>query len=245
MKRAKHKRWTPEDDRRLAALYPNHSTAAIAEMMNLTIPQVYNRAYVLGVKKDASLIAELARKNSLKPNHGGRKYQFKKGHIPQNKGKKQAEFMSPEMIARTAGTRFKKGDLPKNTLYDGAVVERRDSKGNVYKWIRVELAKWVPYQRYLWEQAYGPIPKGCNIQFKDKNPLNCVLENLYLVSRKKQMLENSGSIHLPDGMVALYLAGGRGKNKELIAALRQNKRLLELKRQQLQLNRIIKKQCQS
>ena len=48
----------------------------------------------------------------------------------------------------------------------------------------------MPKHRWLWEQAYGEIPKGHNVQFKDNNPLNCVLENLYLITRDEQVREN-------------------------------------------------------
>nr|DAW36172.1 MAG TPA: HNH endonuclease [Caudoviricetes sp.] len=41
-----------------------------------------------------------------------------------------------------------------------------------------------------YEQAHGPIPKGHCVQFKDGDTLNCVLDNLYLISRKKQVRKN-------------------------------------------------------
>lgn len=48
----------------------------------------------------------------------------------------------------------------------------------------------MPKHRWLWEQAHGAIPKGYNVQFKDGDTLNCVLDNLYLISRKKQLRKN-------------------------------------------------------
>ena len=245
MKKAKRKNWTTKDDERLRELFPSYTVEEIAKKMKLTKCQVYNRSFFLGLKKSKEFLADIARKNTLRSDHGSRKFQFKKGHIPQNKGKKQAEYMSDEVIARTAKTRFKKGHLPKNTLYDGAIRQRKDKSGHTYLHLRIAKAKWVLYHRHIWEEAHGTIPKGYNIQFKDKNSLNCTLDNLYMVSRNKQMIENSGAVHLSDGMIALYLVGKRGKDKELRKSLMQNKPLLELKRKQLKLNRIIKKKCQS
>lgn len=92
----------------------------------------------------------------------------------------------------------------------------------------------------IWKEYYGSIPKGHNIQFKDGNRKNCTIENLYIIDRRKQMLENSGTVNLPDRMIALYIAGHRGKNKHLVPAILENNGLIEMKRQQLLLNREIK-----
>jgi hypothetical protein len=122
-------------------------------------------------------------------------YQFPKGNVPHNKGKKQTEYMTAEQIERSKHTRFKKGGLPGNTLHDGAITIRYHKKyGQYYKWIRIGLAKWVAYHRYLWEQAHGPIPAGHNIQFRDGDTLNCDLSNLYTISRADQM-KNENSYH--------------------------------------------------
>lgn len=37
--------------------------------------------------------------------------------------------------------------------------------------------------RYIWEQTYGPIPKGYVIHHVDGDPLNNALENLILMTR--------------------------------------------------------------
>lgn len=48
--------------------------------------------------------------------------------------------------------------------------------------------------RLVWAEHYGRIPPGCNIQFKDGNPMNCSIENLYLISRHDQ-LKNENSMY--------------------------------------------------
>lgn len=122
---------------------------------------------------------------------------FKKGQKPINKGKKQHEFMSPEAIERTKATRFQKGNRPHNTRADFAL-SIRSSHGRNYYWIRVALSKWVLLHRYLWELHYGTIEKGMNIQFRDGNPLNCNIDNLYTINRKYQVRVNKqGGNQLP------------------------------------------------
>lgn len=43
--------------------------------------------------------------------------------------------------------------------------------------------------KWLWEQEYGPVPKGYVVTYKDRNPENCVLENLELVTRGERTSE--------------------------------------------------------
>lgn len=40
---------------------------------------------------------------------------------------------------------------------------------------------WVIYARYLWEQAYGPIPEDYEVHHKDNDKLNDVLDNYELL----------------------------------------------------------------
>src|SRR5690606_15324763 len=112
----------------------------------------------------------------------------KKGSVPPNKGKK----LSAEMRAKLEPTFFKKGHTPLNAKKNGEEVLRKDSKGTIYIMIKVPEKSKLDYKhRILWEQHNGPIPKGFNVQFKDGNTLNCVIENLYLIRRSEQLIENS------------------------------------------------------
>ena len=123
--------------------------------------------------------------------------QYEKGHIPWNKGIKGLRH-SPE-------TEFKKGHLPANTKYNGCISLRAKSNTNEkYYYIRISQAKWMFYQRYLWEQKNGSIPEGMLIIFKDKNPLNCVLENLEMISRIENMERNRNYKKMSKTMKALW-----------------------------------------
>lgn len=46
---------------------------------------------------------------------------------------------------------------------------------------------------YIWEQYYGPVPKGYTIHHKDRNPANYNIENLELKSYKEH-----NAIHKPE-----------------------------------------------
>ncbi len=118
------------------------------------------------------------------------------GNTPANKGAQQADYMSAEAIERTKNTRFKKGNIPHNSVgvKNGDIrvrIHRTISSVRKTKWIRVELGKWEQLHRFIWAEIYGPIPEGCLIKFKDGNPLNCSIENLELADMKTNMLSNS------------------------------------------------------
>ena len=51
---------------------------------------------------------------------------------------------------------------------------------------------WIPYQRYLWEQAHGPIKDGEFVIFLDGNTENFDLNNLAVIDRQisAQMAKN-------------------------------------------------------
>jgi len=141
-------------------------------------------------KKTKEYIIETARRNSLNPEHGGRKFLFKKGHISYNKGKKQTEYMSADVIERTKATRFQKGIFPHNGVAIGT-----ESVHDGY--IRVKIAMpniWKFKHVMVWEQYNGKVPSGHNIQFKDGNRENCDINNLYCISRSDQ-LKNENSMY--------------------------------------------------
>jgi hypothetical protein len=120
-------------------------------------------------------------------------YQFKKGDTPTNKGKKQSEYMSAAAIEKTKATRFKKGNLPHNSvgINDGDIHVRKDSSGINYKWIRESLGIWKMLHVYNWEKENGPIEKGFIVTFKNKDSMNCHLSNLELITRAENMERNS------------------------------------------------------
>lgn len=121
--------------------------------------------------------------------------QFQKGQESWNKGKK----MSPSQYKKAAPTMFKKGNIPANRRPIGS--ERVDNRdGSIL--IKVQdghLQKnWMSKSRYVYEQAYGKIPKGHKIIFADGNNRNFNLDNLILVSNAEELIMNKRKLMSKD-----------------------------------------------
>ena len=152
-------------------------------------------------------------------------------------GLKRTEQQKRALLDRaTAATRFKKGDLPASTLYDGAISERTDSNGNTYKHIRIAKAKWQMLHVYNWEKLNGPVPKNKILRSIDGNQLNCDPDNWELVDRAEHLEKNTGRKTLEDRYIISKIAHRQPDLKEKIARFPE---LIELKRQQIKLRRTI------
>lgn len=185
------KLWTSDEIEWLKSKYPSTPMHEITAHLNRSKESIYGAASTLGLKRSEEFLNTPFSGRIAPGSKLGGGTRFKKGNVAFNKGKKQHEFMSQEAIERTKTTRFKKGNKPHNTKECDGTIVIRNEKGRNYQWIRISLGYWRELHRVIWEQHNGPIPEGYNIQFKDKNTLNCVIENLYMVDRKNQMIENT------------------------------------------------------
>ena len=123
---------------------------------------------------------------------------FLPGHTPWNKGIKGLDIGGKE-------TRFKKGNEPHNTKYDGCITVRHHKRTNEkYKYIRIAKGKWVLLHRYIWEQHKGKIPQGYVIRFKDGDTLNCAIDNLECISRKENLVRNQDMEKMRKSMKARW-----------------------------------------
>lgn len=184
----KRKRWTKYEVEFLKSNYATRTCVDIAEWVHHPLRSVQSKAFSLGLRKPQGYKEEHCK--------GSR---FQKGHVPFNKGKKRAEWISEEAALKVAAHQFKKGQvrLSSPTYRPIGYESMRKVKGKKYIYIKIAAGqKMVLKHRWLWEQAHGPIPKGCNVQFKDGNQLNCVLDNLYIISRAAQIRKNWND--LPD-----------------------------------------------
>lgn len=187
---SKIKRFNAQEIEYVRANYADTLTRKIAAHLNRNEFCIYGLANRLGLEKSESFLNSTQSGRLTKLSEAGRAYRFTKGMVPVNKGKKQTEFMTSAGIENSKPTRFKKGQLPHNTLADG-IETVRHSKGRPYVWVRVSLGVWREKHRIVWQQKNGPIPKGYNVQFKDGNTLNCDIENLYLIKRSDQISQNT------------------------------------------------------
>ena len=172
--------FTPEEDQFLRDNYLTMPVKTMAKVLGRADVVPRQRMKILGLIVPAEIIAQ-------------RKLQsrFQQGSVPPNKGRKQVEYMTAEAIERTAASRYKKGNLPPNTMHDHAISIRNDSSGTPYKFIRISKAVWIPLHRYNWIQANGPIAPKMKLIFKDRNTMNCELENLELLTPGELMERNS------------------------------------------------------
>jgi hypothetical protein len=185
------KPWTLNETLYVVNHYPHERTANIAKALGRSEKSIYMQAKLRGVKKSSEFLKSEAsgRRNVL--SEKSKSTRFKKGHKPFNKGKKRSEYMDKEVIEKVKKTQFKKGHEPKNTKYDGALSVRKSHDTHPYVYVRVSKARWRLLHRVLWEKHYGPIPKGHNIVFKNRDQFDIRIENLEMVSDKELMLKNS------------------------------------------------------
>lgn len=176
-------KWTQQEIDTLTRMYPNHYAREIAGILGRGISSIHCKANSLGLESSLEKIQRAGYETSKSP--ASIATRFQKGSVPLNKGKK----VSPEVYSKIQPTMFKKGSTPVNHRDVG------EERVNVYGYIEIKVSEpntWRLKHRVMWEQVYGTIPMGYNVQFKNHNPLDCRIENLYLISKADQMAkENS------------------------------------------------------
>ena len=165
-----------------------------------TLTEMVNQEF--GTSYTIRQIQAFKKNHNLKSNVDTR---FVPGSANVNAWFKKGEHPSPK-------TEFKKGHKPANQLPVGSIRSRDDRSGNPQVYIKLsdtgcQTKDWYPYNRYLWEQAHGPIDKGMCVAYLDGNQYNCVLENLICVPRSAITYVNKMRLKHkdPDMMKAQYL----------------------------------------
>lgn len=193
---------TADDIAYIKEHYAEMSSYEIAAKLGMSKTTVTAVAHRHGIRKSREWIAERARMRTADPNHPSRAYRFDKGHVPHTKGRKVEEWMSPEGLARSTATRFKKGQRPQSWRPVGS--ERINVDG--YIEVKVEEGKpWRHKHRVMWEEANGAVPDGYMVSFIDGNKQNCVLSNLKLVARADAMRQNSVTNYPDDVREIIHL----------------------------------------
>lgn len=220
------KRWTKYEDWLMREYYPFEGLQGMRIMLRTwgftrSKAAVKNRANNLGIK--------------CLFNHG----RYSPGQEPPNKGKK----MSAEVYAKVSATMFKKGSKPHNTKQDNAISIRKDNSGYEYKYIRISEGNWKLLHRVVWEDANGLIPRDHVIVFKDRDQMNCHIDNLECISKKENMERNRNVEKATVTLRSLtdnYIAGRIAqKDRKLKKQLLTMPDLLELQRQKMLINREI------
>lgn len=169
-------KWTEEHFQFLREVVPGHSEKEIQKALEDKF----------GIKTSIGNISNLKNMAGVKSGTVGG--QFQKGQVSWNKGKKWSEFMSEESQKNSLKTCFKKGNIPSNHKPIG--YERVDIEGYVYVKVQdLHQNRNFRQKHYLvWEQHYGPVPKGYQLRFLDGNRQNCDISNLALVSVSEKLI---------------------------------------------------------
>lgn len=125
---------------------------------------------------------------------------FKKGQTP--------AYVPPKGVipSKLAPYMFAKGH--NHNIRKPIGTERKTTSG----YIEVKIAegeRWRPKHLLVWERAYGPVPDGYIIIFRDNNPDNCSLDNLMMISRAVNAVLNRNGLAECTGdykEVAVHLA---------------------------------------
>ncbi|MBZ0165607.1 MAG: HNH endonuclease [Candidatus Omnitrophica bacterium] len=173
MIRKKVHRYTDEQLQFLRDKYVSMSRSSLSKAFNARF----------GTAKTERQITSTLKNHGIQSGRGGF---FVKGHTPWNRGKKGC-------TAPNSG-QFKPGHTPRNKRRlwservnrDGyveiSVPERNPHTG--------APTRFRPKHVWLWEMEHGPVPKAHALVFKDGNPLNCVIENLLMVTRSELLCLN-------------------------------------------------------
>lgn len=203
----KRRYWTNEESLLLQKWYgrADMSVSEMSKRLGRPLTLVYQKARSFGLSRPRQVYTECGK--NVAQLEQSKLHRYQKGCIPANKGKK----MAPETYVKVSRTMFAKGHTPKNHRDVGS--ERINKDG----YIEVKVAepnKWKAKHRVIWEEANGPVEKGYNVQFKDGNPQNVTLENLYLISRAQQLKEqNSLMARYPKELQAVIRLRGAVKRQ--------------------------------
>lgn len=171
----------------LEALFPDNIADTVAFAIGCPVSAVYTQAARRRLAKSPEHLAEMGALHAANLVRYGAGRRFKKGQVPPNKGRFGYHAPGAEKGW------FKKGHQRNDTAPVGA--ERVCSKEG---YILVKVADrggyalpWRAKQRLVWEQHHGPIPAGHIVTFRDRNKLNCDIDNLVLITKAENMRRNT------------------------------------------------------
>ncbi len=166
--------FTPEQCQWINDNYAGHSVVEMTDLFNAKFEKQMTWQQIKTFVHNRGIVS-------------GRTGHFEKGQLSWNKGVKG--YMGAN------ATSFKTGNAPPNRKPLGT--ERICSKDG---FILIKIAETDPHTgfptRYkhkhvwLWEQTNGPVPEGHVVAFRDGNKLNCVLENLMMITRAELLALN-------------------------------------------------------
>lgn len=172
----------------LRAQYPDTPTKALAQSVRRSVSAVYGRAAIMGLRKSVTYLAGPDACRLRRGDNVGAACRFLPGHVPANKGLRRPGWAPGRMVE----TQFKPGVKPHTwrpigctrLTKDGYLQRKVSDTGYPPK-------DWVGVHVIMWVEAYGRVPKGFVVAFKDRNKANIRLDNFELVSRRELMQRNT------------------------------------------------------
>lgn len=245
--------FTPEMDSFLVNNYEKMTNPQLAQALGLNLTRTRTRLYELGFKRMELEYWTAEQVQYLKENYQ-RLGDTEIAEIFNQKYAKQKGWSKKHIEKKRRYLKLKRSESDKKTVFERNVnngrfavcVKKRwettgqNALGTVVVWringYDIPFVKtdkgYIKVAHANWIKANGAINKGSNIIHKDLNTLNCELDNLICVSHteKQQIMLNS------DKRMAWNMAS---KDKNLQQELLKHPELLELKRNQLTLNKLI------
>ena len=164
------KPWRRVDEALLRKLYPDMSTAKVAQRLGRSLSAVYGHAGLLGLNKSENYLASPAACRLRRGDNVGAAYRFPKGHVPANKGLRRPGWSA----GRMKETQFREGQAGYNWKPIGG---ERVVDG--YRYTKVSdvrrvpwTVNWKPTHVLRWTAVNGPIPDGHCLKSLDSNRLN-------------------------------------------------------------------------
>ena len=121
--------------------------------------------------------------------HNSPETEFKKGHVPHNKG------THPPTVGRMAETQFKPGNMPHNHKPVG-------SERICYGKIQIKIAEpksWEWLATLIWQSVHKKaLPEGCIIRFANEDITYYSPENLVAITKAQNAVLNHLHIHTYD-----------------------------------------------
>lgn len=166
--------WTPDKKQFIFDNYYHRPYKELTDMFNKEF----------GLNVSFTIIKCFLKRNGLKNGLDGR---FYKGQPSHNKGKK----MPPEVYEKVKHTMFKKGCKPPTHVEVGTEILLDDG------YVKIKVAEpnvWKQKQRFVWENAYGPVPDNMMLMFLDGDRTNCELSNLKLIRKDARLIMNKNKM---------------------------------------------------
>lgn len=221
MSGARH-HWLPREDALLREFYPVAPTELLVDELGLSLRSVYERARGLGLKKSPAFYAAdwsgRIRRGRSDPRMLAT--QFRKGHVPANKGMRRPGWAP----GRMAETQFKPGERrgmaahnyrPIGSLrinHDG-ILQRKLTDDPAL----VPARRWRAVHEQVWIAAFGALPPGHIVVFRPGMHTTVEAEitpdRLECISQVENMRRNSVHSRYPKAVAELIQLRGALKRK--------------------------------